>query len=343
MAWFGGFSGLAARFRRDALTDLEAGHPETASLRYLRAALCLLMAERQVTVKTEETLAAYREGLECFRLGVEAGGRSVEFVDVPYEDGALPALFLPADGDEPAPCMVHFDGLDVMKELIYSMGVGRFPERGVSVLICDHPGVGEARRLRNLPARYDVEVPASACVDYLETRADVDSSRIGIMALSLGGYYAPRAAAFEPRFSCCILWGAVWDAEEVDRVAKGPGGEASVDLAQQWGWILDIDPETVMPQIARFKLEPIMDRITCPILVVHGEDDKQVPLRMAQLTYDAATESSKRDLKVFSLDEGGAAHCQIDDLAVGTAYMIDWIAEVWNVDPERIATGVAET
>ena len=39
----------------------------------------------------------------------------------------------------------------------------------------------------------------------------IDPARIGVMAISLGGYYAPRAAAFEPRFACCIAWGAQWD------------------------------------------------------------------------------------------------------------------------------------
>src|ERR1700692_3432114 len=75
----------------------------------------------------------------------------------------------------------------------------------------DTPGVGEPLGLRNIPSRPDYEVPTRAIVDYLETRPDVDSSRIGIMGISLGGYYAPRAAAFESRISACVAWGAIWD------------------------------------------------------------------------------------------------------------------------------------
>ena len=107
-----------------------------------------------------------------------------------------------------APCMVHFDGLDVTKEIIYAAVADEFRRRGVSLLIVDHPGVGAALRLRGLPSGPDTEKPAGASVDYLETRADVDRNRIGMMALSLGGYYAPRAAAFEKRFKCCVAWGA---------------------------------------------------------------------------------------------------------------------------------------
>jgi len=61
-------------------------------------------------------------------------------------------------------------------------------------------------RLREMYGGPDTEKAAAASVDYLETRSDVDSKRIGMMAVSLGGYYAPRAAAFEKRFKCAIAW-----------------------------------------------------------------------------------------------------------------------------------------
>ena len=63
-------------------------------------------------------------------------------------------------------------------------------------------------RLRGLTGRHDGEHWSSACVDWLENRDDVDPARIGVMAWSLGGYHALRAAAFEKRFSLCVAWGA---------------------------------------------------------------------------------------------------------------------------------------
>ena len=107
--------------------------------------------------------------------------------------------------------MVHFDGFDVTKEIIYGATAEEYRRRGISLLIVDHPGVGAALRLQNLHSTPHTERPAKACVDYLSSRSDVDSDRIGIVALSLGGYYAPRAAAFEKRFKCCVAWGAIFD------------------------------------------------------------------------------------------------------------------------------------
>src|SRR3989339_1098815 len=105
-----------------------------------------------------------------------------------------------------------FDGLDVTKEICFFFGgVRDLVRRGIACLLVDGPGNGESIRFRDLYLRYDQEVPAGAAVDYLETRSDVDPKRIGVMALSLGGYYAPRSASFEKRFRACVAWGAQWD------------------------------------------------------------------------------------------------------------------------------------
>ena len=75
-------------------------------------------------------------------------------------------------------------------------------------------------------------------MDYLETRADVDAKRIGIIALSLGGYYAPRAAAFEKRFKCAVAWGAIYDYGRCVEDRLGGRGEPSVPgYAEHVNWV----------------------------------------------------------------------------------------------------------
>ena len=59
--------------------------------------------------------------------------------------------------------------------------------------------------------RYDYEVPSTAALEYLLSRSDVDPDRIAVVGLSLGGYRAARAAAFEHRFAGGVAWGAIWD------------------------------------------------------------------------------------------------------------------------------------
>jgi dienelactone hydrolase len=279
----------------------------------------------------------YERALDAFRRGIEGTKQAVEFVEIPYEGTSLPALFLPVPGaTEPTPCMVHFDGFDVTKEIIYLQHGYDLPKKGVALLIVDHPGVGAALRQRNLPTRYDIEVPAGAAVDYLETRPEIDPKRIGIMALSLGGYYAPRAAAFEKRFACCVAWGAIWDwhASRVRREQAGGVGMSVPPFQDLWVFGAK-DWDDFVEKRKRFTLEGVADKITCPLLVTHGAEDRQIPVEYAQKTVDAAVNSPRRELKVFTAEEGGTQHCQADNVTIGTDYMHDWIADVLGAKPPR--------
>jgi dienelactone hydrolase len=283
----------------------------------------------------------YRQALPVFKKALELRKEPVEWVEVPFQGKSMPALFSKAPVKGRAPCMVHFDGFDVMKEIIYQYhGMAEeFRRRGISLLIVDHPGVGEALRLRNMHSGPDTEVPARACVDYLETRAEVDSQRIGIMALSLGGYYAPRAAAFEKRFKCCVAWGAIWEfGDLISKQLIGRGGEPSVPAAvEHTMWVFGKDTiEEALAVARQMTLEGVADKITCPLLVVHGENDRQVPLWRAEKTIEAAVNSPNRKLKVFTLAEGGAEHCQADNSAMAVDYMADWVAEILGGDPKGI-------
>lgn len=327
--WLRAWTEFAARVEDAAHVDCSAGHSLTASRKYLRAGLYHLIGERQCLPKDEETESVYLRGIDAFRRGAELSDVAIEFLDVPFGRHSLPSLFVAAQGTEsPAPCVIHFDGLDVMKEIIYLLQTDGLARRGVSLLICDHPGVGAALRLNGLRATHQVELPAAACVDYLSARDDVDSDSIGIMALSLGGYYAPRAAAFDPRLKCCVAWGAIWDLDACWENCEA-NGTGSVRLEDQLKWVTGLhDLEALRRETARFNLEHVANRIQCPLLVVHGANDRQAPLWTAERTVSSAVNSRRAQLRVFTLEEGGAEHCQLDNVPLGVDFMHDWIAEV---------------
>lgn len=328
-----GWLKMAGRVHALARADELAGHLYSAARKFLRASMYYLTAERQAHPKDPRKPMLYRQMQDCFRAGVAHRKDNIEWVEVAYAGTTMPALFVPADGQEPAPCMIHFDGLDVMKEWIYLAGIAQeLRRRGVATLIVDHPGVGEALRRRNLPSVPEMEKPAAAALDYLATRADVDAQRVGIIALSLGGYYAPRAAAFEPRLKCCVAWGAQWDWHErvVARLNPNATTQRSVShFADHLNWVFGkASIEESMKVISQFKLDGVAERIACPLLIVHGENDRQIPLSHAEALLNAATQSPRRELKVFRLSEGGAEHCQADNGTLAVDYMSDWIAEV---------------
>ncbi len=329
-AWYESFMKIAERSEALARRDEEAGNLFSAGRKYVRAGVYYLLAERMPSHKNPGKAVAYRKALAAYDKGYRLRGDPVERVDIPFKGISLPALFSKAPGSGRAPCVVHFDGFDITKELIYGAAAEEYRRRGISLLIVDHPGVGEALRLRGLAGSHDTEVPAAACVDYLETRPDVDPQRIGVAGVSLGGYYAPRAAAFEKRFKCCVCWGALYDFDEIMENRAANRSEPSVpghdDHAQ---WVFGRQSvEEVREVTRRLTLKDVMDKITCPILIVHGENDRQIPLKHAERTYQEAVNSQLRELKVFTLSEGGAEHCAADDNALAVDYMADWVAKV---------------
>ena len=163
----------------------------------------------------------------------------------------------------------------------------------------------------------------------------MDASRIGIMAISLGGYYAPRAAAFEKRFKCAVAWGAIFDYGKTVSDRIGGRGEPSVPgYAEHINWVFGCDTiEASLKVVGQMTLEGVASRITCPLLVVHGENDRQVPLWHAQRTYDEAVNSIGRELKIFRLADGGAEHCGADNTPLVVDWMADWAAEKLGACP----------
>jgi dienelactone hydrolase len=262
----------------------------------------------------------------------------IEPVEVPYENTSLPALLVHPDreatGARPAPAMIFFDGFDVTKELQYGYGIPDLAARGVGCLIVDGPGNGESVRFRNLSLIAETENYATPVYEYLAARDEFDPTRIGVMALSLGGYYAPRAAALEPRFACCVAWGAQWDYHEIwarrlEELDSGKVLSLSVP-PEHLQWVLGVsDRAAALKKLEAFRLDGIVQKMACPFLLLHGAGDEQISLELAEKLFEAAG-SKQKALKIFSRDEGGFHHCQVDNITIGVHYMFDWIADVLN-------------
>jgi fermentation-respiration switch protein FrsA (DUF1100 family) len=329
--WFEEWRAMAEQVQAMADDAATRGARRSAMAHYRRASEYYFAAERFRFPKDEEALDAYRKMLACFRKATELDDdHVVEHVDIPYEDSALPAFFVPArpGSDQPTPCVVFFNGFDGNKELNWFLGTPELVRRGISVLSVDSPGVGEAIRFRGIPLRHDYEVAGGAAIDWLERRADVDASRIGIMALSLGGYYASRSASMEHRFAACVAWGAIWDYHRIWRERIEAAFEKQLPVpGEHLAWSTRSgSPLEALEAISGFKLDGVAQQMRCPFLLVHGEDDQQVPVADAHSLYEAVG-SKDKTLRVFSNAEGGAQHCHIDNLSIATPYIFDWLAD----------------
>jgi dienelactone hydrolase len=311
--------------------DEARGRLLSAGEKYKRASSYLLTCERLQAHDAPGRMELYRRELDLFARGVAHAKDNCERVEIPYGGGHLSALYVRAEGVQGrAPVLVQLNGLDSTKEMKYLVGMPAWlARRGVSSLVVDQPGTGEALRLHGLTARFDAEHWASKVVDWLETRDDVDPKRIGCEGVSLGGYYCPRAVAFEPRFACGVAFGANHDWRDVQK--KRLDKEGDFPVPHYWAhvcWVWGAkDVEEFMKIAENVHLDGVVERIKVPFLVTHGEKDSQIPLKWAHRTFEQLVNSPKRELKIFTDREGGVQHASFDNSINAGHYIVDWVAE----------------
>jgi hypothetical protein len=203
---------VADQLEQQAGEAEKAGHLRTAGRKYFRASVYVSQAERMQSAKDAGRNDEYQRSVDLLVRSLELLDPATTKVEVPYvEDGvetSLPAYFCNASRDgTPAPVMILWNGLDSTKEMMVGSGFHReMAARGISTLMVDCPGSGEALRLRGLTARVDTEVWAAACVDWLEARDDIRLVAGRLLRASSGGVReaarALRRVGRQPRLGC---------------------------------------------------------------------------------------------------------------------------------------------
>ncbi len=327
-AWNREWEWMADRVFAYAEEEEKKGHAQTAAAAFIRSALYRFSAERLLHPEDPRKAESYQKTVVSYERGMRTKVPGFERVEVPYEEGPMPAYWIPPrEARGKAPAVVFFDGLDASKETAVLWGGLALRERNIGVLCVDGPGQGEMLRLRNVPSRHDYEVPAGAAFDCVSARPEVDPERIGLMALSMGGYYAPRAAAFEHRYAACAAWGIHYDyhASWVERrKSLESGGSRASSAMWQLPWVMGRpDMDSAMEKCEAFTLEGVLDKIKMPILFMNGNEDVLAPEPVARRAFEECG-SQEKELKLFTVEDGGCQHCLLDNSPLASNYIADW-------------------
>jgi dienelactone hydrolase len=287
--------------------DEARGRLFSAGDKLKRASLYFQTAERMQGHGHAGRVETYAKALDAFARGVRFSADPVTRVVIPYAGSTLSALWTPAPGPGRKPAVVYCNGLDSTKEILWFTALpAALAKRGISSLCIDQPGTGEALRLKNLPATHESERWASACVDWLIARDDIDAARLGMTGISLGGYFAPRAVAFEPRFASGAAWGANHNWAEVQQSRLRREGENPVP--HYWDHVMWVfgaqNMEEFHANSAGMTLDGVLDRIRVPYLITHGAADRQIALDYAHQSFAQLVNSPRRELKIFTSREG---------------------------------------
>jgi dienelactone hydrolase len=327
-AWAEEWSREADRVARIGDEADADGRPITAGNQYMRAANYYYSAERFIP-PGEEKLAMYRKALRCYQAAMQRLHPDIERVEVDYENTSLPAWFVKGRGLGKRPTVVLFDGMDNAKEMSVIFAGLDFQKRGINTLAIDGPGQSEPLRLRNIYSRHDYEVAGTAAYDYVASRPEVDPARVAVMGYSFGGYQAPRICAFEKRYAAGVALGAmhwsIYDWVAGNKAALAVDPRTSSTSVFQFRWVVGApDNDTALEWAKKFTLEGVAEKVECPFLVLHGENDRIVPVSEAKKLYERLGSKNKH-LKIFTAEEGGAEHCQVDNRQLGIDYIGDWL------------------
>ncbi|OUZ12205.1 hypothetical protein BHE97_03200 [Aeromicrobium sp. PE09-221] len=259
---------------------------------------------------------AYNAGRENFRRAAALTDGRIEQIEVPFEGTTMEGYIVRPDGSGARrPTVLFLGGADSWAEELYFLGGSEFPDRGMNVVMVDTPGRGSSLRFKQLYSRPDYEVPVRAVLDVLEQRDDVDADRIGLAGVSFGGYYAPRAAAFEPRVKAVAAWCGTWS-------ILTDFYEFYPPLQEQLQWLSgSADDAEAREKLAKFTLDGVADKIDVPVYVMHGTDDIIMDINGARRFVDALTTD---DVTVDIYDQAGSLHCSYDYFSVATARLTDW-------------------
>lgn len=355
-SWYEEWLMTADRVCKIADKCLADGHNVSARDAYLRASNYYRTAEFYLHGDPSDPriLETWGKSRECFIKAGQLFSPPVETVEIPYEGTTLPGYFFRVDDSGThRPTLILQTGFDGTAEELYFAGCAAALRRGYNCLAFEGPGQGRVIREQKIPFRPEWEKVVAPVVDYALTRPEVDPDHIALMGLSLGGYFAPRAAAYEHRIAACIANGGVFDPFEglVSKYPESPEvvkeyiiqnpsdfdvemrEKAKSDTGLRWAmeqgmWTFAAaSPSEWMLKFANYTMEGRADKITCPTLVCDADADQNFPGQAKKL-YDALT--CPKEFMLFTVEDAAEEHCQVGAHAISHQRIFDWLDKTFT-------------
>ena len=355
-SWYAAWNAMADRVAATGVKQRERGRAISARDSLLRATTYYQASEFFLhgDPKDPRIGRAYRLSTQCYREAAPAFDPPIEPVEIPYEGTTLPGYFHRSGRPGRSPTIIMHSGFDGSAEEMHVGGARAAVERGYNALAFDGPGQYGPLHRQGLVLRPDWEKVVAPVVDFALARPEVDPARIALMGVSLGGYLAPRAAAFEKRIAALIAndglydFGAVirsrvpadqWDgfeaslkADESPEIDAAMAARAKESPTTRWSsahgtWATGAkSPRKFLARTLDFTLaNGIAEAISCPTLVCEAEDDLFFQ-GQPQMLYDHLT-CPKTFLR-FTNEEGAGDHCHVGASRLAFAAMFDWLDEV---------------
>ena len=325
--------GMAAKkSERLAQAEMEAGHKETAMELYYSAALQYADAQHVVFETGDEKKFLHGGVIRCYDKVRELAPYRIEHVDVPWNGTLVSGNLHLAPGDGAKPLVFYVPGCDQTKEAWPHPYYNQALQRGMHVFSFDGPGQGESN-LRGIRLTDDnYEDAAAAVIEVLMKRNDVDAKKIGVYALSFGSFWGMRIAAKNRNVAAAA---APW-ASFVDKYYLMT--EESPRYKQLFAYLTQSKSEAELDAVwQKMTMDGLMDKVTCPTLIVAGEYDPRAPVDEVYRLFDQM--KAPAELWVLpdqhhngSITQKGRSSVWEADIH---AFVCDWLRERFNGMPMK--------
>lgn len=296
--------------------ELKKGHKQTARIFFLKATAVYRIGEYDILDITEERLRIYKKILDSYSRGLKLyDNMTVEKVDLPYNGSKMSGwLLIPKGASKDVPVIVATGGLTGFKEEVHTVAMSLI-NSGLAVLLIDGPGQGESLYFNKCYLSIEHEEAYDKMFDYLINRNDV-GKKFGIFGASFGGYLVARIAGFlSDKLAGCVSRGGSYDPKEMIPVYP----YSLEKLAIRFGKDKDYVTEHLLDKM---NLQGIAEKITCPLLIIHNEQDPLFNVESVKRTYAEAA-STDKTIKIYP----GFDHCVTFDDTEVHRYLVDWFAD----------------
>ena len=316
---------------------------------YLRAHNYLRTAEFFLPPGDVKRPLSFQKNVHAFHLGLDSLGVRYEHIRAPYGQHHLNAIYYPGPvGADAKPLIVFCGGFDSTLEELYFALVRGAHERAYNVLTYEGPGQGAVLRKQNLGFTPEWEKPTGAVIDAFLSSYSMPS-RMVLVGMSMGGYLAPRAAAFDSRFHGVVAYDVMHDVGQAaartvpaliimlhrhgfDRLVQmlvRLKSFISPSLAWAVGngmWVMKTSTAIeTLDALQAYTLKAVAGQIKADVLILAGADDHFAPL--SQVTDLEQQLSGARSVTtvIYDRESGGGEHCQLGAQTLWHADFFDWI------------------
>ncbi len=319
-SWIAEWTRVAEKNEQVADKFAGEGLKVSANEYYLRASNFYREACWPQPVDEPHMLPTYKKMRETFDKAWQLVRPPFERVQIGYDGKTLDGYFRKPNGPagKKFPTVIAFQGADTMAEATILGIAAAHVARGLAYLVVDFPGQGGKLRLKDLHLPPDTEKLGKIAIDYLETRADVDASRIGMQGISMGGYGTPRAASGEKRIKAALMMSGSYNLQQ-DLFDYFP------PIQERVRWIIGAkDLADARKKIGEYTMEGLASRIECPMMIGYSKDDRIMDPQGAYRLYQTAVNSKRQMVE-------GTGHTQASNAGgpreLRPQVLADWTAK----------------